>query len=378
MAFAVGAITGLLALVVLLPLAWRWQWLDHPVGGRKDHHAPTPIIGGLAIALGMLVAALVSGTDGGDLRALYALGIAGTLMLVVGFLDDLHDLHWTRRIGAQFVAALLLIYGGGLSANHFGVLFGHPVTSLGWASVPFTVFMVVALINALNMIDGVDGLCGGVVLAGLAMFAAAAIYAGDPALATVLLGTCGAVAAFLWFNLRRPGQPRARVFLGNGGSALLGLVIAWASLRLSQNPAHPVTATLLPWLLVPPVVDALALVIRRVAHGRSPFAGDRNHLHHFMLDAGFSPTQIVVACSAASLGLGGAAALALQYDVVNHTVLLVGYVLLSVGYFALTYRRERAVAVFRAMHGARSAAGHADDDPAAVAVEASPTDLPRR
>jgi UDP-GlcNAc:undecaprenyl-phosphate GlcNAc-1-phosphate transferase len=351
MAFALGAITGMLALMVLLPLAWRWQWLDHPVGGRKDHAESTPIVGGLAVALGMTVAVLATGTDGGDLRALFALAAAGTLMLVMGFLDDLRDLHWTRRIGAQFVAALILIYGGGLSVNHFGELFGHPVTSLGWASVPFTVFMVVALINALNMIDGVDGLCGSVVLAGLAMFAAAALYAGDPALATVLLGVCGALAAFLWFNLRRPGQPRARVFLGNGGSALLGLVIAWASLRLSQNPAHPVTATLLPWLLVPPVIDAIALVIRRAAHGRSPFAGDRNHLHHIMLDAGFGPTQIVVGCTAASLGLGGAAALALQYDIFNHTALLVGYVLLSVGYFGLTYRRERAVAVFRAIHG---------------------------
>lgn len=350
MAFAVGAVIGMLALWALLPLAWRRGWLDHPDADRKDHAQPTPTVGGLAIAAGLAAAVLVSGTDGGDARALVALAVAGALMLAVGLLDDLRDLHWALRFGTQVLAALVLVYGGGLAVNHFGTLFGHPVHSLGWASVPFTLFMTVALINALNMIDGVDGLCGSVVAAGLAMFAAAALYAGDGGLATVLLGACGAVVAFLWFNLRRPGQPRARAFLGNGGSALLGLVIAWASLRLSQNPAHPVTATLLPWLLVPPVVDALALVIRRVVQGRSPFAGDRNHLHHFMRDAGYTPTRIALACTAATVAFGGAAAVALRSDWVGHTELLLGFVALSVGWFALSYRRARAVAVFRALH----------------------------
>jgi len=154
-------------------------------------------------------------------------------------------------------------------------------------------------------------------------------------------------------GLRRPGLPRARVFLGNGGSALLGLVIAWASLRLTQNPEHPVTAILLPWLLVPPVVDAVALVLRRAAQGRSPFAADRNHMHHFMLDAGFSPSQIALALGGMSLGLGGLAALALRNDWLEHTVLVLVYVAMTIAWFLLTWRRERAVAFFATIHQRR-------------------------
>jgi UDP-GlcNAc:undecaprenyl-phosphate GlcNAc-1-phosphate transferase len=216
--------------------------------------------------------------------------------------------------------------------------------------VPFTVFMVVALINALNMADGVDGLTGVVVLAALSMFAAAGLYAGDAALVAVIAAVAGAVLGFLVFNLRRPGLPRARVFLGNGGSALLGLVIAWASLRLSQNPAHPVTAILLPWLLVPPVVDAVALVIRRALQGRSPFAADRNHMHHLMLDAGFRPSLVALSLGAVTLLCGGTAAVALREDWVDHTALVLMYVAITIAWFLLTWRRERAVAAFARLH----------------------------
>lgn len=204
--------------------------------------------------------------------------------------------------------------------------------------------------NALNMADGVDGLTGTVVFAGLSMFAAAALYAGDSALFAVLAAVAGSVLGFLAFNLRRPGQPRARVFLGNGGSALLGLVIAWASLRLSQNPEHPVTAILLPWLLVPPVVDAVALVIRRVLKGHSPFRADRNHLHHLMQDGGFSPSGIALTLGVVTLLLGGLAAVALREDWVDHTALVLLYVAMTIGWFLLSWRRERAVAAFARLH----------------------------
>lgn len=349
--FLSAFVLGVIAVLALLPLARRLHWVDHPDGARKDHRAPTPVVGGLAIALAVVPVALIFSLDGGDLRAVLALLSAGLLMLVVGLADDLHDLDWRWRISAQFVAALILIYGGQLAVNQVGTLFGYAVTSLGWLSVPFTVFVIVALINALNMADGVDGLSGGVVLVCVSMFAAAAFYSGDPALGMVLLATAGAVLAFAAFNLRRPGMGQAKLFLGNGGSALLGLVIAWASLRLSQNPAHPVTAVLLPWLLVPPVVDAVALTIRRVLKGRSPFAADRDHMHHLMLDAGFTPSAIALVLSFVTLVCGGAAALALRYDWLGHSALVAAYVVMTIAWFLLSYRRERAVACFAALRG---------------------------
>jgi UDP-GlcNAc:undecaprenyl-phosphate GlcNAc-1-phosphate transferase len=350
MSFVLGFACCVAAMLVLLPLAHRLRWYDHPDAVRKDHAAPTPFVGGIAIAIGAFGAVALLGLDGGDLGALAALGASGLLLLATGLHDDLTDSSWRWRIAAQSLAALILVYGGGLAVNQVGTVFGHPITSLGWLSVPFTVFMVVALINALNMADGVDGLTGVVVLAALSMFAAAGLYAGDAALVAVIAAVAGAVLGFLVFNLRRPGLPRARVFLGNGGSALLGLVIAWASLRLSQNPAHPVTAILLPWLLVPPVVDAVALVIRRALQGRSPFAADRNHMHHLMLDAGFRPSLVALSLGAVTLLCGGTAAVALREDWVDHTALVLMYVAITIAWFLLTWRRERAVAFFAAIH----------------------------
>lgn len=352
-----------LAVGFLIPLARTVGLLDLPDGARKDHPVATPVVGGLGIAFGSAVALTVLGIDGGDLRSMVALAVAGLLVLLLGIYDDLCDAKWYWRIGAQALAAVILVYGGGLAVNQVGTVFGYDIQSLGWLSEPFTIFMIVALINAINMADGVDGLTGSVLTVSLGMFAAAGFYSGDPSLGSFLVVMAGSVMGFLIFNLRRPGLPRAASFLGNGGSALLGLVIAWASLRLSQNPDHPITAVLLPWLLVPPVVDAVALVLRRISHGESPFHADRNHLHHFMLDAGFRPSEVALLAAVATLLAGGGAALVLRENLLDHTALVLLYVAMTVAYFLLTYRRERAVRMFVALRWQRpSLPGRRGDD----------------
>lgn len=358
----VATAASALAVGLLIPLARRVGLLDLPDGARKDHPVATPVVGGLGIAIGSVATLAVLGIDGGDLRSMIALAVAGMLVLLLGVYDDLHDAKWYWRIGAQVLAAVILVYGGGLAVNQVGVVFGYDIDSLGWLSEPFTIFMIVALINAINMADGVDGLTGSVLTVSLGMFAAASFYSGDPSLGSFLVVVTGSVMGFLVFNLRRPGLPRAATFLGNGGSALLGLVIAWASLRLSQNPDHPITAVLLPWLLVPPVVDAVALVLRRISHGESPFHADRNHLHHFMLDAGFKPSQVALLVGLATLLAGGGAALALRENLLDHTAMVLLYVVMTVAYFLLTYRRERAVRAFAALRRQRSPPPSRRDD----------------
>lgn len=115
-----------------------------------------------------------------------------------------------------------MVYGGGVRIERIGLVFGIGSTGLGALSVPFTVFATVGIINALNMIDGVDGLAGAISLAGLSMLAAAASYSGNLELAERLVIFIGAVLGFLLMNMRFPWQPRARVFMGNAGSAFLG------------------------------------------------------------------------------------------------------------------------------------------------------------
>ena len=116
-------------------------------------------------------------------------------------------------------------------------------------SVPFTGCANVGLIDAINMVDGADGLAGSLVLTALVMLVAACLYSGNEIMAQRVMIMVGAVSAFLWFNLRFPWRPHAKIFMGNAGSAFLGFVIAWVSFRLTQNPGHPVSPVLALWLI---------------------------------------------------------------------------------------------------------------------------------
>jgi UDP-GlcNAc:undecaprenyl-phosphate GlcNAc-1-phosphate transferase len=331
-----------LALLLLQPLAGWLNLLDHPNDSRKDHAHPTPVTGGIAILIGCLVAFFGMQASTASVQAFSA---AAVLLVVVGIYDDLHDLRWYWRILAQSLAALIIIYWGGVRVEQLGPLFGLGETSLGALSVPFTVFATVGIINAMNMIDGADGLAGLLGLAALAMLSAAALYAGNAGLASRLSVLCGALAAFLAWNVRLPWRPRAKVFLGNAGSALLGLVIAWVAFRLTQNPGHPVNPVLALWLLPIPVMDCLVLIVRRLREGRSPFSAGRDHIHHFMQDAGFGPTRAAVILAAFSMVCGMAAALAMRLNVPN-PVLLAAFLLLCLGWYLLTSTPGRAVAWF--------------------------------
>jgi UDP-GlcNAc:undecaprenyl-phosphate GlcNAc-1-phosphate transferase len=227
--------------------------------------------------------------------------------------------------------------------------------NLGLWSIPFTVFATVGLINAMNMIDGADGLAGSLALAALGMLAAAALYAGNGVLAERVLVVCGALTAFLVWNLRFPGHPRARAFMGDAGSGFLGLVIAWVAFRLTQNAGHPVNSVLALWLLPIPVMDCLVLIVRRLQERRSPFAAGRDHIHHLMADAGFRPMQIVAWLVGFSLLTGLLAGQAMRMDIPN-PMLLSAYLLLCLGWYLLTRRRERAVGFFRRLRGGRGVA----------------------
>lgn len=342
--------TAVLVLTSLLiwlfnPVAHRIGWLDRPAG-RKDHGTPTPYHGGLAMYVALVVVVLTLVNPHPPMRALI---LAAGLLVLVGLLDDLFDVRWYLRILAQVFAALILVHVGGVQIAQIGPVFGLQPMSLGVLSVPFTVFATVGLINALNMSDGVDGLAGMLSLAALLMLAAAAYYAGNERLVHGLVMISAAVTAFLVFNLRRPGQRRAKVFMGNAGSAFLGLVIAWAAFRLTQNPGHPVSPVLAPFLIAPPVIDCLVLMLRRLVNGRSPFSADRGHMHHYMVDAGFSVTTAVFVITAFSLLLGGVAALALKADL-PYPLFVVAFLSMTVGWYWLTARRERAVRALHALH----------------------------
>jgi UDP-GlcNAc:undecaprenyl-phosphate GlcNAc-1-phosphate transferase len=342
-----GAFVAVALLIYFLdPVARRFGLVDKP-GGRKDHHAPTPVTGGLAIAIGTIVPGLlIAQVD----PPLIGLGVAALILITVGVFDDLYDIRWYYRILAQVLAALCIVYIGGVNVEYIGPAFGLSRGALGDLAVPFTVLATIGLINALNMLDGIDGLAGAMAFCALVMLTVAAMYAGNQELTNGLAVMAGAVAAFLAFNMRTPWRRSAKVFLGNSGSAYLGLVMAWAVFRLTQNPGHPVSPVLAPFLIAPPVIDCLVLLARRIMHRKSPFAADRTHIHHLMLDGGFTVTGVVLTLSAVSLALGLGAGLALKADV-PQPLFIVTYLAMTAGYFAWSANPDRASAGLRKLIG---------------------------
>jgi UDP-GlcNAc:undecaprenyl-phosphate GlcNAc-1-phosphate transferase len=341
-----AAVLTWLVLKLLHPYARRLNLLDYPQG-RKDHAHPTAITGGLAMAAAFIVVVATS-LDAHAKSSILSFTAAAVLLVIVGLYDDRYDLRWYWRVLVQVIASLIMIYGAGVRVEQLGPVFGMDTLALGWLSVPFTVFATIGIINAINMIDGADGLAGLLVAACLAMLAAAALYAGNEPLSRLALTIAGTVGAFLLYNMRFPWQPRAKAFMGNAGSAFLGLVVAWVVFRLTQNDGHPVNPVLALWLIPVPVMDCLVLTVRRTREGRSPFSAGRDHIHHFMQDGGFGPTQAALLLAAFSVGCGMLAGQAMRVDI-PHPVILLAFLALCVGWYWVSSNRLRALAFFAAL-----------------------------
>ena len=343
---------GLVVVLVplLRPLALRLGLVDYP-GGRKQHGAPTPVHGGLVILLAMAASAVAF--DDISSTAMWVFYLAGGLLLFVGVIDDRYDLNWKLRIGAQVLAAVVIARAGGVSVQQLSDVIGVPGLTLGWMATPVTVFVVVGVINALNMADGTDGVAGGQALVSVLLFTCFALYAGNNWTAMRLLAAAGAIIGFLVWNLPRRGMPHALVFLGDAGSMVLGFLIAWTAVRLTQNAAHPVSPVLGPWTIALPLIDCVSLIFRRLRQGRSPFAADRNHLHHLLQDAGFSARSIALGLMAVSAVLGLSAALAVKAGIYRPLLVLI-FLALIVVHYRFTADRARAVAFLRRMRWSRS------------------------
>lgn len=246
-------------------------------GEHRLHHSATPMVGGIAIYLGLLLGLVLID----DLFSLLLPGLL--LMCVIGVLDDRFGLPSWSRFLAQAIAAYLMIRFTNVAIVDFGYLFSASsriIMSDFWSNI-MTVFACIGVINAINMSDGMDGLAGTLVLLVLTTL----LIFGHPAQALIFV-TISSVAGFLFWNLRL-GRKRAKVFMGDAGSMMLGLLLAYLLIQYSQfdKGIFPVTAL---WLLALPLIDAVAVLIVRPLRGRSPFSADRMHYHHLLLDRGLS------------------------------------------------------------------------------------------
>lgn len=279
-----------LSLFALKPVARRVGLLDFP-GGRKQHLTPTPLVGGLGIYVGTLCISLVTPVVLAQYSALLAIS---ALVLFVGIYDDARQLKASVRIGAHAFAAWLMAVVAGNQLLSLGNIVGLGTVELGVLAIPLTMFATVGVINAVNMTDGIDGLSGGLVFIALFYLGIVAFYAGNIALlefATLLI--C-ALLAFLMLNFRLPWKRSAMVYLGDGGSTLLGFMLTWLVIDATQGSDTMMSPVYALWFLAIPLIDTVSLLIKRPFRGQSPFSAGTDHLHHRLVRAGYSHEQTVV------------------------------------------------------------------------------------
>ncbi len=276
-----------------------------PDRSRKFHKRPTPMTGGA----GILVSLLITGKLYIDLNNLNGylpdftlqLMLVSIPLLLLFLVDDLKGLRPLLRITIQSLVTVYMIFTTDVYLQSFGNLFGFGEVSLGSLSIPFTVFCVVGIMNAFNMIDGINGLCSGCAMIALLLigFHSGLIY--DSMLVLII----GSMIGFLIFNLRIFGKKRG-VFLGDSGSNLIGFWVAWSAIYASQNTVYDVKPITMIWFVAIPLLDCIGLIFSRIKKGKSWASAGRDHIHHkLMINFSAEKTLLIILFVTLVTGLFG-------------------------------------------------------------------------
>ncbi|MDG2288640.1 MAG: hypothetical protein P8K83_02465 [Woeseiaceae bacterium] len=274
-----------LFILALRPVAIATGLVDTP-GGRKTHKSSTPIVGGIAMYLGLLFGALSLGI----LSSIVWLLLGGSLLIVIGVIDDRFGLSPIARLIAQTWVALMMVFLANIQVESIGSpLFLH--WDLGVFSIPLTILITLAIINAFNALDGIDGLSGGVTFIALGFMAFLSIDSVTLDLVLLLMAT---IFGFLLCNVPSDFNLKAKCFMGDAGSTFLGFAIIWLGISLSQGDSPSISPVTGLWLVSMPIFDFIATTLRRILNRKSPFTPDRSHLHYILLDAGLSTTKALL------------------------------------------------------------------------------------
>jgi undecaprenyl-phosphate alpha-N-acetylglucosaminyl 1-phosphatetransferase len=296
--FIVSVLVCAILILLLRKVAHRLDIVDRP-GGRKRHEHPTPMVGGLAMFIAVLAALFIGDALHGNVATLLE---CAAVLVMLGVLDDKHGLSVSLRMLIQVFLVSVVIVGAGGTITHLGALFGRDIP-LGMFAIPFSVIAFVGGINAINMIDGTDGMAGKMALITTLGVATIFYLAGAVELLPLTWAMLGALVGFLLFNSRLFVK-RAWVFMGDSGSMWLGLVLGWFMAQVTQGGVSAEPALVL-WLFGIPLIDTLVVMARRMKRKQSPFAGDRTHIHHVLEHAGLSVRRTVLVLSLVQLVLVG-------------------------------------------------------------------------
>ena len=283
MAVICAALTAYTVTPPVRLLAYRLGAIDIPTDTRRMHRKPMPRIGGLAIFVAFVLATIVFCDHDPHL---YAIWIGGGLLVLLGILDDILRLSALLKLFVQLGASAIAVIACGVRIE-FITLFGHTI-EFGVFAIPITILWITGLTNAINLIDGLDGLaCGVSAITALSMFGVTLI-SGDwvsAMLTAILVASC---VGFLPYNTNP-----ARIFMGDTGALFLGYALSIISVQ-GLFKLHTMLSFLVPFsIFALPLLDTSTAILRRVATGHSPFAPDRGHLHHRLVDMGFTHKEAV-------------------------------------------------------------------------------------
>ncbi|MCQ2957855.1 MAG: undecaprenyl/decaprenyl-phosphate alpha-N-acetylglucosaminyl 1-phosphate transferase [Candidatus Gastranaerophilales bacterium] len=271
-------------------------------GERKIHKKPVPRLGGIAIWLGVVFSLITVVLLQGSYpfgNSISAILVGGTIMFLLGVVDDTYGLSAKFKLIVQLGAALIAFLLG-VQINYANIPFTSHLLSFGWLSLPITILWITGLSNAFNFIDGVDGLAGTLGTVSAITLGVIALVVQPPQDTCTLLSfiLAGSVMGFLVFNYNP-----ARIFMGDSGSLFMGFLLATLSV-VGVMKSVAVTIFLPVFILVVPIFDICFATFRRLLKGKSPFSADAEHLHHKLLQAGLSHNKTVLTLVLATIAFG--------------------------------------------------------------------------
>ena len=308
--------------------------IDVPKDGRRVHDHPIPRMGGLAIFLGFVLSVLLFVNISTPVLGM----LFGTVIIaVMGAVDDIVSLKPLVKLAGQILTAVVAIRCGIVfdTISNPNLFASETYIQVGWLSLPLTLLWIVGCTNAVNLIDGLDGLAVGVSAISSLTMLVAALFVSDPVISVILAALVGACVGFMPYNLNP-----AKIFMGDVGSQMLGFVLSTVSI-MGLFKFHAVISFLVPVLaLAVPLTDTVFAFFRRLAHGQSPFHADRGHLHHRLLAMGMDQKQAVALIYGISALLGLVAVLLTGNSLLLRVVCLVLALLVSLMVWRFVFRKN--------------------------------------
>ncbi len=290
-------LASLISIIILRPLAIKYNLVDFPTE-RKNHTGNIPLIGGCCVFFGLLISYILFIEFD---KFSSALLITTSLIFILGVWDDFANLKAKTKLAFQVLISAIMVYISDVKLESFGYLFGVSHSfELGIFSIPITIIAVIALTNAINMVDGLDGLASGIVLLALIGLICFNLTQEFSPFTSILLAVTFALLPFITFNIAP--YPRIKVFLGDGGSLFLGYIISWALIYSAEN-INNFTPSFALWCVTIPLFDFVSVIILRIVNKQSLMIARKDHIHHLLGNLGFSKTLTLLVIVSSGLAM---------------------------------------------------------------------------